>query len=169
MKKITTALLLTSFALTAGTAHAGGYVGLSVGHADYPGDFDHDISYSVKGGYEVNRNLAIELGYVNFGKAKDDLTSAKAEVTGVNTSIVGVAPLNPSLDVFVKVGVIFWNVNVSVDDLGRVVDDNGTDPSFGLGGAYHITDDISVVTEYQRFDIGDDNIDNFSVGLHLYF
>lgn len=169
MKKITTALLLSSFVLATGTAHAGGYVGLSVGHADYPGEFDNSISYSVKGGYEISENFAFELGYVNFGKAKDDLTSAEAEVTGVNTSIVGIAPLNPNLDVFVKVGVIFWNVDVSVDGLGRFVDDNGTDLSFGFGGAYHVTDDISVATEYQRFDIDGGDIDNFSVGLHLYF
>lgn len=170
MKKILVNFSLATLTLAAGAAHAGGYVGASVGHSEFSDDFDNSISFSVKGGYEFSENFAFEAAYLNLGKADDNIPPVwEAEVTGINTSLVGIAPINQNIDVFAKVGTFFWNVDLSEEGYGKIADDDGTDISFGVGGAYHIADDISVFAEYQRFNVDDGEIDNFSVGTHLYF
>lgn len=169
-KKILASCSLAALALAAGSAHAGGYLGASVGHSEFPADFDNSISFSVKGGYKFSNYFAFEVAYLNLGKAKDEIPPVwEAEVTGINTSLVGIAPINQNIDVFAKVGTFFWSVDVSEEGFGNIGDDNGTDISFGFGGAYHVADDISLFAEFQRFDIDGGDIDNFSVGTHLYF
>ncbi|WP_346799472.1 outer membrane beta-barrel protein (plasmid) [Halomonas sp. Bachu 37] len=170
LKKILVTSSLATLALVAGAAHAGGYVGASVGHSEFPDDFDNSISFSVKGGYKFSENFAFEAAYLNLGKADDGISPVwEAEVTGINTSVVGIAPINQNLEVFAKVGTFFWSVDLSEEGYGKIAEDDGTDIGFGFGGAYHITDDISVFAEYQRFDVDDGDIDNFSVGTNLYF
>lgn len=166
--------LLTILTFAAGSAHAGGYVGASIGQSEFPGDYDHSLSFSVKGGYAVSEHLAFEVAYLNLGSSKDKNENHptppwEAEVTGINTSLVLSAPLNQRIDMFAKVGGFFWRVDVSEDGYGNIFSDRGTDISFGVGGAYHVADDISVFAEYQRFDVDSGKIDNFAAGIHLFF
>lgn len=170
LKKILLNFSVATLTLAAGAAHAGAYVGASVGHSEFSDDFDNSISFSVKGGYEFSENFAFEAAYLNLGEAGSNvLPSRELEIAGINTSLIGIAPINQNLDVFAKVGTFFWSSDLSQEGFGKIVDDDGTDISFGVGGAYHIADDISVFAEYQRFSVDDGEIDNFSVGAHLYF
>lgn len=46
---------------------------------------------------------------------------------------------------------------------------NGRDISFGLGAAIYATDNVSVVTEYNMYQLEDMDIDNVSLGLQINF
>jgi len=73
MKKVASAVLL---ALAMGGAHAQVYIEGALGATNLDADCDgvvscdnNDTGLKLIGGYKVNPNLAVEFGYLNFGKA----------------------------------------------------------------------------------------------------
>jgi opacity protein-like surface antigen len=50
------------------------------------------------------------------------------------------------------------------------VDDDGTDPAYGLGAAFRLTDAVSLRAEYELFDVGDlDDLNMWSAGVEFNF
>jgi len=161
---------LLAFTLAAGAAHAGGYVGASAGYTDFPSDFDGAGSFTANGGYQINDNFAVEAAYLYLGEAEDDVAPIwEAEVTGFNFSAVGILPVSKKVDLFGKIGMFMWDVEISEEGYGKLGSDDGSDLSFGLGAAFHVTQEFSVVAELQRMDVSDGDLDNFSVGARLNF
>lgn len=82
---------------------------------------DKDAGWSVTLGYQINKYLAAELAYYDFGTATVneryapsdfpiplDLTvSSRIEAYGPGVSLLGTLPLAPSLEVIVRGGVLF--------------------------------------------------------------
>ncbi|MFT3859689.1 MAG: outer membrane beta-barrel protein [Aquabacterium sp.] len=74
MKKV---LFAGVIALACGMAQAqsnsplyiGGTIGQSKISVDFPGFDETDTGYKIYGGYQINPNFALELGYANFGEA----------------------------------------------------------------------------------------------------
>ena len=170
-KSLVTSSLLAASLMSTSAAYAGGYVGGAIGYTDFPEDFDSSISFAVNGGYRVNDNFAVEAAYLYLGEAEDDMAPIwEAKVTGFNFSAVGIIPVNAQVDVFGKVGMFMWDVELSEQGYGKLGSDDGTDLSFGLGAAFHVTQEFSVVAEFQRFtDVSDGDLNNFSVGARLNF
>lgn len=99
-KTLITSSLLAASLVSAGAAHAGGYVGGAVGYSDFPEDFDSSVSFAATGGYRVSDNFAVEAAYLYLGEAEDDMAPIwEAEVTGFNFSAVGIIPVNSQVDV----------------------------------------------------------------------
>lgn len=167
---ISSSLLAACLASTS-AAYAGGYVGGAIGYTDFPSDFDNSVSFAANGGYRVNDNFAIEAAYLYLGEGEDDIAPVwKAEVTGFNFSAVGIIPVNAQVDLFGKIGMFMWDVEVSEEGFGKLGSDDGTDLSLGFGAAFHVTQEFSVVAEFQRFtDVSDGDLNNFSVGARLNF
>ena len=126
---------------------------------------------AANGGYRVNDNFAVEAAYLYLGEAEDDVAPIwEAEVTGFNFSAVGILPVSEQIDLFGKVGMFMWDVEISERGYGKLGSEDGTDLSFGLGAAFNVTHEFSVVAEYQRFnDVADGDLDNFSIGGRLNF
>jgi OOP family OmpA-OmpF porin len=163
---------------------AGLYVGGSVGQSSFDKDIVHgridqgtvDTSHTgfkVFGGYQFNKNVGLEVTYLDLGKASydgawgpDPVTGGKVEVTGVNLSAIGSWPVVPNLDVFGKIGLLSWEGTVSDVYLGLPSSgrNEGTDVSFGLGASWHITKNVSARLEWERFRVDDTDADLFSVG-----
>lgn len=79
MKKLISAALLVA---VAGGASAQVYVGgnfgtthFSVDNSGTASSDDNDTGYKLYGGYAFNPNVAVELGYIDFGKAKATVMS----------------------------------------------------------------------------------------------
>lgn len=113
----------------------------------------------------------LSLLYLYLGEAEDDVAPIwEVEVTGFNFSAVGIIPVNAQVDVFGKIGMFMWDVELSEQGYGKLGEDDGTDLSLGLGAAFHVTQEFSVVAEFQRFtDVSDGDLNNFSVGARLNF
>jgi OOP family OmpA-OmpF porin len=167
----------------------GFYIGGSVGESDADegnaipdlitsGPVDgKDSGMKFFGGYQFNQNLAVEVAYVDLGKATysgtfsgSPVTGGTVKTTGFNASAVGTLPLNPSFSLFAKAGIYTWEAKAS-DVTGGVPfsgKDDGADLSFGFGGAYNLTKNFSLRAEWEQFEAVD-KISLLSVGVAYKF
>jgi OOP family OmpA-OmpF porin len=163
---------------------AGFYVGGSLGQSSFDKDIvrelitsgrvdTSDTGFKVFGGYQFNRNFGLELAYVDLGKASysgfagpDPVIGGKVEVTGVNLSAIGAWPVAPNFDVFGKIGFLSWEDKASDVTAGDPFSDkiDGTDLSFGFGANWHLTKNVRLRVEWERFRVDDTDADLFSVG-----
>ena len=58
------------------SADSGWYIGGHVGMADVDVTSDDDMSFKILGGYQINRNFAAEVGYIDFGKTFENVNHA---------------------------------------------------------------------------------------------
>ncbi|HJP39856.1 MAG TPA: outer membrane beta-barrel protein [Gammaproteobacteria bacterium] len=171
-------LLAAPFTVDAGglpTKTSGPYLGLGSGYSkidarnDYLTVSDEDLSFRVLGGYRFAQipqiplpfSLKLDLGF-DFGieVAYVDLGEAEVAVGGVDVSIdldavaaSGVVywPINPSLDIVAKAGLYAWDGKVKALDT-ELLDDSGTDLSFGLGIAWQTGTGFGAQFEVESLD-----------------
>jgi OmpA-OmpF porin, OOP family len=167
---------------------AGFYVGGSLGQSNFDKDIvsgliasgrvdTSDTGYKFFGGYQFNRNVGLEVAYVDLGKASYSgsyvdngqtviVTDGKVEVTGFNLSAVGAWPVSPNFDVFGKIGFLAWEDKASDISGGIPFSDtiDGTDLSFGFGANWHLTKNVRFRLEWERFRVDKTDADLFSIG-----
>jgi OmpA-OmpF porin, OOP family len=147
------------------SADSGWYVGGHVGLADVDATGDDDVSVKVLGGYQINRNFAAEVGYIDFGKTSAGGVDFKAnalELVGV-----GILPLmDNKLGLYGKLGFARGEVKAA----GTTED--SVEVTYGIGVQYNFTPQLGVRGEWQRYaDVGDgaSDIDVLSVGVVFRF
>jgi len=128
---------------------------------------EKDTAWGVFAGYQINRYLAVETGWTDFGE-----TEASAVVSGipVNAAIsakgwefVGVAslPMTEQFSAYAKAGAFRWRVrgSVAVPGLGSAsASDSGTDLTYGVGLRFDFTKALGARLEWQRYnDVGSSN------------
>lgn len=153
----------------------GWYAGLNVGQSKIK-DFDcsgttscddQDTALSIFGGYQINKNFGVELGYVDLGKATQGGTdpilgtfSLSFEATGFELSGVGTLPISDKFSVYGKLGFFMWDLDVkgSSSTLGSAsLSEDGTDLTFAVGVRWNFTKNLTAQLQWQRYnDIGDD-------------
>ncbi|MDH4121369.1 MAG: outer membrane beta-barrel protein [Deltaproteobacteria bacterium] len=161
--------------------YLGGGVGLSMASIDKAGikDFENFIgvpspilsvnessaSFKLFGGFHLNRNFALELGLVDFGKvgAKELIwgDTFDFEVIGTFVSGVGSLPMDEQTDFLIKFGFINWRSDstVSVYGVGGAllktftVSENGIAPILGLGVETQLDNNISLRGELEHYAI----------------
>jgi hypothetical protein len=181
--------LLTFAAHNATAADMGFYLGGSLGISfietaddlnigDRIEDFDiddDDFAWKAFIGFQFLPWLGVEGGYVDFGDVQG-ATPGGVVTTGVdgwNVFAVGTLPVGP-VDVFAKLGMIWWNVDIDfADDLDDLDDtsisNDGSDLAYGVGVAFNF-DRFSVRAELEMFDVDDvDDAYLLSVGAVLRF
>ncbi|MGE4242877.1 outer membrane beta-barrel protein [Ramlibacter sp.] len=183
-------------------APPGWYIGGSIGATQ--SDFDHAPMYTVPpgavtsvrdddrdtggklfGGYQVNRNFAVEAGYFDLGRYDYGYTagpvplgafSGSTRFRGLNLDLVGMMPLSERFTVLGRVGLIHTRANSSFASTGTVPAfggsrrDNDLGVKVGLGVEYAITQALSIRGELERYRVSDPvrrrgDIDMASVGL----
>jgi OOP family OmpA-OmpF porin len=125
-------------------------------------------------GYQFHPNFAIELGYVDLGKAQwnSNITAPNADTLngeihtrGTTFDLVALAPLGEGFSVYGKAGVI----RAAVDFSGGSNGGGGTLPAggsntstraaYGLGMGYDITPHVGTKLEWDRYEgLGDANV-----------
>ena len=58
-----------------------------------------------------------------------------------------------------KAGFQRWDLDRSIPSIVGNTDDNGTDPTYGLGVQYRFTDNVALRGEYSRFEVEDTDLD----------
>ncbi len=168
------------------------YLGGAVGQAtmkdacqDLPSGFscdDKDTAFKLFGGYQINRNFAVEAAYNDFGKAKANGTisgvsvDATAEATAWELTAIGSWPIANRFAVYGKLGVYYGDLksNATATSGGATgtgsAKDTNTDLTFGLGASFDLTRNVSLRAEWQRFndmggnDTGKSDVDMLSIG-----
>ena len=144
---------------------------------------NHDTAYKLFGGYQFNRNFALEAGYFNLGKFGFSANttplgtfSGQVKIQGFNLDLVGTLPLSERFSVFARAGAQAAKTGATY---------SGSQPSSifnpspskrevnykaGLGLQYEVTPSFLVRAEVERYRISDNigkkgNADMVSVSL----
>ena len=174
-----TALLMAGLFTVPATTHAdsgfylGGSVGRSMLKTDIPATGDGSLNFDdgasarkIFGGFNVDLfivDLAVEGGYVDFGKPQDRIAGNDVEFDLTGWNLFGLAGLELGLvGVFAKAGFIDWSAETLVN--GASFDRNsGTDPAYGIGMRFSLFS-AEVRAEYEYFDIKNTDAAMLSVG-----
>lgn len=142
-----------------------------------------DTGYKLFGGYQLNRNFAIEGGYFNLGDNSYTYNTTPAgtftgnsQVRGLNLDLVGTLPLTDRFSAFARVGAAYAQNRTSFSSTGLVPAnlsnprEKGTNLKIGAGVQYAFTDRLSMRAELERYRISDPvrnkgHIDMASLGL----
>ena len=146
-------------------------------------DRDRNHGFKLYGGYQINRNFAVEGGYFDLGKFGYMATTVPAgtlngdiKLKGLNLDLVGIVPLTEKFSVFGRAGLNYAKAKDTFTSTGAVQVNNpnpsksGTNFKLGLGVQYALTDALSVRAEAERYRVNDaignkGHIDLYSVGL----
>lgn len=171
------------------SAQRGFYVGGSMGWSKFDDGYvvgslidsgtveGNDVGFKIFGGYQFNHYFGVELAYVDLGtlnyrgtSAGIPVTGGSADTWGINVSVVGILPLNPSFALFGKVGAFVWEANARDRLAGApfFFEADGTDVSFGVGASYNISANVSLRAEWEMFKAVD-NISLLSLGIAFRF
>jgi OOP family OmpA-OmpF porin len=146
---------------------------------------DRDTGYKLFGGYQFNRNFAVEAGYFDLGNFGYTASTVPAgtltgdvRIKGLNLDLVGTLPVTERLSVLGRVGVITARSTGHFSSTGAVVmpfanrdpRERSTGPKIGVGLQYAFSDRLALRAEAERYRVKDSignkgHIDLVSVGL----
>ena len=169
------ALITVAFALLSTPALAQDprwYIGVGIGQSTVE-DFcdgapagvgcdEKDTATRIFGGYQFNRNFALEAGYTDLGQASADfpgMGSVSLGASGFEFMALGIAPLGERWSLYGKLGLFAWDIDVS-DSTGLVgnFSESGTDLTYGFGVGVDFTKRWGARFEYQVYsDIGNED------------
>ncbi len=148
---------------------------------------ERDSAFKLFGGYQFNRNWALEAGYFNLGKFGYTSTTAPAgtlhgqiKLQGFNLDVVGTLPLSERFSAIGRVGVQVADARDSFSGTGavQVLSPNpskrDTNYKLGIGLQYAFSPSLLVRAEAERYRINDavgnrGDINMFSVTLVIPF
>ncbi|MES2950845.1 MAG: OmpA family protein [Pseudomonadota bacterium] len=146
-----------------------------------PGSFSserQDTAYKLFGGYQFNKNIAIEAGYFNLGKFTYSTSlpggtlNGRYETEGVNVDLVGTLPLSAKWSALARVGVQHANTRDGFGGPGfpaSASNDNSSranNVKLGLGMQYEINPSVLVRAEAERFRVRDGISNNGDVNYY---
>lgn len=159
MKKIITLLFSTvlAFNIFGNAVMAENYFGVAIGSADIEGT--DDSSLKLFGGVR-NSNHGFEIAYHDLGKQAETALgiTASTEVTGLELSGVGYLPVSSSMDLFGKLGLLLWDMDINLTGFPTLSTD-GNDLIFGVGLQYNSTDNFSLRLEMQTTTLDVSGVD----------
>lgn len=146
-------------------SESGFYVGAGLGQTklrvtsselDGSGDAD-ETGFKVLGGYQFNRYFSLEAAYYQPGKVteSEDGDSISLETDIVQGFAVATLPMTERFDFIGKVGISSWDSTLTASSgfqTGRLKD-NGTDLTWGVGVAAHITENLFARAEVEQTEI----------------
>jgi len=174
MKKIllSLAILLTAVLLAVPAAHAEIVLGASIGQSDLKiGDVKaDDTGGQFYGGFRFLKFVGIELEYTDFGKFEHGSggMTESVEVTRADLFVLGVIPFG-RFELYGKAGYGYWDGELRSAG-GNPVNDDGSDPAYGVGFAVKFATLLAIRIEYEEFEIdGVDDLTMASIGLDFRF
>jgi OOP family OmpA-OmpF porin len=138
-----------------------------------------DAGFSATVGYRINRYLAAELSYHDFGEYQlvehysfDDVTY-ELGISGPSVSVLGSLPLGETWELFLRGGVLFADQEVSLEVNGSLPDQDFSDEVViaGAGVQWSFAPRWAARLEYQRTDdlkydnTGESSIDQASLSV----
>lgn len=145
-------------------------------------DDEQDLGYKLFGGYQFNKNFALEGGYFNLGKFDYSLSTPNGtlngdiKVMGINLDAVAILPITEDFSAFARIGANYAQAKDSFATTGTISildnspKENDLNYKFGAGLQYALTKALALRLEAERYRINDavgndGDIDFFSIGL----
>jgi len=135
---------------------------------------DSDTAFRIFGGYQINKNFGVELGYATLGEATASAagSSASIESTAWDLMAVGTLPLGNNFSLYGKIGMYKSNTDFSTNIPGfSGVSESNTDLTYAIGGQYDFNKNLGIRAEWQQYKgvgggtIGEADIDVMSIGV----
>jgi OOP family OmpA-OmpF porin len=160
------AAMAVSAGAVAQQADTGLYVGASIGQADL--DIDKDTAWKIFGGYQLNRNLSVELGYTNLGEVSETVLGVTASAEATAWEVIGLYkfPVANQFSIYGLAGIAM--VEAEARALGVTVSDDSTELTFGVGAQYDFSTNVGLRAQWQRYG-ADEDIDVISLGVVVKF
>lgn len=148
---------------------------------------EHDEAFKLFGGYQFNRNFALEFGYFNLGKYnfRTDTTpvgtlNGKIELQGLNLDLVGTLPLAGGLSAIGRVGAQYARTRDNFSSSGAITvlkpnpSTNSVNYKFGAGLQYEFTQSFLMRLEAERYRVNDavgnkGDVNMYSLGVVIPF
>jgi len=162
LASITILVMLISVSITpsAFAVEVGPYFGFSLGTADDDILNEDDSGFKIFGGTNLSEQYGFEIAFVDLG----EYVGGAISQSGLAFDLVGYFPVAQNVDIFGKVGLFLWTV-----DIGPFSDD-GTDLTYGFGVNVGIANQMSVRAEWENFtDISGGDVSLVSAGLTFNF
>lgn len=151
---------------------SGPFIGAGVGYSigdrvDAPSDgqaSSDKTAFNLYGGYNINENFGIKLGYRNFGKSavsRADLPGMTARTSGFSLSAVGSYPIAPDWALVGEAGIMRYAVKHG----GSISDSKGNKFFGALGVKYSLAKNVDLIADYTRY--GKVGLDYFDRELNL--
>ncbi|HEX9397940.1 MAG TPA: porin family protein [Burkholderiales bacterium] len=155
MKKVLLCVTLLALApMTAVAADEGPYLlgDFGVGRYENASPFPDPIMLGIGGGYQINRNFAVELGLSIFPEVEATTGggTAKLRANSLHPAAVGLLPLNPEFSAFGKLGVSS-NHAEGANPAGNSFSTSDTDLYFGFGVQYKVNPKLAIRGQYENF------------------
>jgi OOP family OmpA-OmpF porin len=188
MKKILIASLLAAAAAVPFSANAQGYIGLGVGQANNSLDdagltavsrSERKTAFKIYGGYNFNPTWGMEVGYADFGTARNvyliGATNVSLEYNAHSLYIAGTGtlPLNKSFSLNGKLGLAANRASATASGAGITANASGNKASvlIGVGASWQFADKVALTLDYDNFGrtAQDARADMWSLGLRMKF
>lgn len=160
---------------------SGFYAGARVGNGNMDDQFfddESDITFGGLVGYQFNPYLGVEAWYSDLGefdgridRGGDPTILFTAEPSSFGIAGVFNLPIGEQFNLYSLIGWHRWDF---FDDRGPDLDetrgyDGDTDPTYGLGGRFDFGENWAVRAQFQRYEFGSIELDEFSVGAQYTF
>lgn len=133
------------------------YAGLGYGKVYHELDFfEYPNNFELLLGFRNSDALAIELSYLDLGKAGDNISPEwTLSNSGYTIGLVGSYRANPFLKLDAKLGILSWKQKVSEQGTGTIYTDDGSDFFLGFGGNYLVNEVLGIGLRYNLYKIDD--------------
>ena len=157
MKLITRLCLFAVLLAFYGQSAASWYIGGGIGRVDYgleeASSFETSTGFELILGNRLNRNIAVEASYIDFGESDDGIPPLwRVDMESLAFGALLNAPVAESFDIFVKLGVHIWDAKVTEDGFGIIAEDDGNDLFFGFGAAVKADKNITIGARYNVYE-----------------
>lgn len=188
IKKISIVVCAAAGMLVSSFASAQTYLGGSIGQSDTSNYCNYSTScdskttsYKVFGGYNIDKNFAVESSYFSSGKASmnSGLALGHSEQKKTGFSLAGVYnyEFNEAFGGFAKLGIARVKTETSFDTSGLpayTASYTGNQALYGLGVIYKINPNLAVRAEFEMynpktFSNNGTSASNLSAGLQYNF
>lgn len=129
----------------------GVYLGGNYGYLKVDGDDNFDDDKDVfQGliGYRLAPFFAVEGSFIDFGSYGNSF--AKADTDGYTLGIKGILPITDAIELYAKLGQLWWETDYRVANVRGDTDDEGM--YFGGGLAFKLSPNLVLNAEYLVYD-----------------
>lgn len=136
---------------------------------------DTDNGWKIFGGYQVNKNFAVEATYIDWGGFSGTGTAlglpfnVTGDATSFGVAAVGILPLNERFSVFGKAGILMTDTTVTArsGSVSSSESDSSSELHIGVGMLFNVTQRFAIRAEWERAT--DTEIDMLSIGVQFRF
>ncbi len=164
----------------AASAETGIYLAGSIGSASIVDSFDEFVidddstAYRITVGWQFSDFLSLEAGYHDFGRFEDSYTidgqpiDLRLEADGFTLGGTASIPLSRSMWLYGRAGAFMWDGDADVNSITDARPED-TNPYYGGGAKVKMTERLSLIGDWTRFELKDTESDVISLGFSYRF